>query len=77
VTLAGNTITGNVPGGPTAVQGGVVVMTGLGGTPPTNNKVVGNLIVGNDPDLFWDSAGSGNTFKGNRCQTSSPPGLCH
>jgi hypothetical protein len=77
VTVAANTITGNVPGGSTAAQGGVVVMTGLGGTAPTNNKVVGNLIVGNDPDLFWDSAGSGNTFKGNRCQTSSPPGLCH
>jgi hypothetical protein len=52
-------------------------MTGLGGTGPTNNKVVENLIVGNDPDVFRDSAGSGNTFKGNRCQTSSPPGLCH
>jgi Right handed beta helix region len=77
VTVAGNTITGNVPGGSTAAQGGVVVMTGLGGTAPTSNKVVGNLIVGNDPDLFRDSAGSGNTFTGNRCPTSSPPGLCH
>jgi hypothetical protein len=74
VTVAGNTITGNVPGGPTAVQGGVVVMTGLGGTPPTNNKVVGNLIVGNDPDLFWDSAGSGNTFKGTAARRAARRG---
>ena len=77
VTLTGNLITGNVPSADTAFQGGVVVTTGLGGTPPTNNHVHGNTILNNEPDLFWDGSGTGNAFQGNRCQTSSQAGLCH
>ena len=76
VTVAGNIITGNVPSAESDLSGGVVVTTGLGGTPPTNNHVHGNRIVHNQPDLFWDGSGTGNAFQGNRCQTSSPPGLC-
>src|SRR5205085_2068127 len=38
VALTGNQINGNVPSAETAFQGGVVVTTGPGGTPPTNNR---------------------------------------
>jgi nitrous oxidase accessory protein NosD len=77
VSLSGNLITGNVPSGESAFSGGVVVTTGIGGTPPTGNQVHGNVILHNQPDLFWDGTGTGNDFKGNVCQTSTPPGLCH
>jgi parallel beta-helix repeat protein len=38
-------------------------------------KVVRNTAFDNEPDLFWDEAGA-NTFKNNRCETSTPAGLC-
>ncbi|MBX6762397.1 MAG: right-handed parallel beta-helix repeat-containing protein [Rubrobacteraceae bacterium] len=76
VSLAGNSITGNVASGSSIVRGGVVVVRGLGGTPPKDNSVVGNTIVRNGPDIFWDGSGSGNRFVGNRCNTSVPGGLC-
>jgi hypothetical protein len=76
VRVVGNAITGNVPSGETRFSGGVVVAAGVGGTAPTDNRVHGNLILRNQPDLFWDGSGTGNTFSGNRCQESSPPGLC-
>lgn len=76
VTVAGNQVTGNVPGGPTAFSGGVVVVTGVGGTPPSDNVVTHNVVLHNQPDLFWDGTGTGNTFAGNLCQTSDPGGLC-
>ena len=76
VTIAGNRITGNVPSGDTAFSGGVIVGTGIGGTAPTGNQVHGNTLLNNQPDLSWDGTGTGNAFRGNRCQTSSPAGLC-
>lgn len=76
VTITGNRIAGNVASGPSPFTGGVVVVTGIGGTAPTNNAVSHNVIVHNDPDLFWDESGSGNTFSGNTCKTSVPEGLC-
>jgi parallel beta-helix repeat protein len=76
VTITGNRITGNIPTGPTPFSGGVVVVTGIGGTAPTNNVVSHNAILDNDPDLFWDETGSGNSFTGNTCVTSVPVGLC-
>jgi hypothetical protein len=76
VKINGNRITGNVPSGDTTFSGGVVLASGFGGTPPTNNRLQGNHILGNDPDIFWDETGSGNIFKGNNCDTSSPVGLC-
>ena len=79
--LTGNQISGNVPSGPTAVSGGVVVATdpfGFGGTrKPTNNSVTGNLFGHNKPDIFWDKSGSGNRFLGNLCDTSVPSSLCN
>ena len=77
VNVTGNLITGNVPSGESAISGGVVVTSGIGGTLPTGNHVRGNAVFHNQPDLFWDGSGTGNAFQGNLCQTSSPPGLCH
>jgi parallel beta-helix repeat protein len=78
VSLSGNTITGNRPSGPTAfLEGGGVIVRGLGRAVPKDNAVVGNTILDNRPeDIFWDRSGSGNRFAGNRCGTSVPGGLC-
>jgi nitrous oxidase accessory protein NosD len=74
--VMGNLITGNVPPGPTAFSGGVAVVRDFLGAAPENNLVQGNVVLGNQPDLFWDGSGSGNLFRGNRCRTSDPAGLC-
>jgi parallel beta-helix repeat protein len=75
--IQGNHIIGNVPSGPTAFSGGVVVSKGFkGGTAPTNNTVVGNTILRNKPDIFWDKSGSGNRLEPNICKTSKPGRLC-
>jgi hypothetical protein len=71
-----NQIMHNVPSGPTGFSGGVVVMSGFKGTPPTNNTVMGNTILRNKPDIFWDKSGSGNRLKPNDCKTSKPERLC-
>lgn len=76
VTVRGNLITGNVPSGPTERKGGVVVVSGDAGTPPTDNVIRGNIILRNEPDLFWDGTGTGNVFAPNACRTSVPDGLC-
>jgi parallel beta-helix repeat protein len=77
VKLQGNHIHGNVPSGPSALHpGGVVLVRGFGGTPPTDNSVVGNTIRRNRPDIFWDKSGSGNRFAANNCKTSKPSSLC-
>jgi nitrous oxidase accessory protein NosD len=76
VEVRGNDITGNAPTGPSAFSGGVVVVRGLGGTPPANNAVIGNRILNNDPDIFWDRSGTNNRFSGNNCRTSVPARLC-
>src|SRR5436190_110449 len=77
VNITGNLITGNVPSGETAFSGGVVVASGIGNTPPTDNQVHGNVVLHNQPDLFWDGTGTGNAFQGNRCESSVPARLCH
>jgi hypothetical protein len=79
VKINGNLITGNVPSAETNFSGGIVVTSGPGdpATAPADNRVHGNQILRNDPDLFWDGTGSGNSFRGNICHTSTPPGLCH
>jgi nitrous oxidase accessory protein NosD len=61
-TVVANTITGNVPSAETAIRGGVTVMSEPGGVPAERNTVAGNLIAGNDPDIFWDHTGAGNVF---------------
>lgn len=76
VTVRANSITGNTPGGDTDFAGGVLLVSGDGGTPPTDNTISGNLVLRNAPDLFWDETGSGNVFRRNLCRTSQPTGLC-
>jgi hypothetical protein len=62
---------------------GIYVATGL--SAPDNDRIVGNRVhvapgrgeTAGAIDLFWD--GTGNPpplFQANRCQTSTPPGLC-
>jgi nitrous oxidase accessory protein NosD len=78
--VTANHLSGNVPSGPSAVSGGVVVATDpfFGETiKPTNNSVVGNHFGRNKPDIFWDETGSGNRFVGNLCNTSVPSSLCN
>ena len=79
VQINGNLITGNAPSADTKFSGGVVVASGPGdpATAPADNQVHGNRILHNHPDVFWDGTGSGNSFRGNLCQTSTPAGLCH
>jgi hypothetical protein len=74
--IKSNQIMHNVPSGPTGFSGGVVVMSGFKGTPPTNNTVTGNTILRNKPDILWDKSGSGNRLKPNNCKTSKPGSLC-
>jgi parallel beta-helix repeat protein len=78
--VTGNHLSGNVPSGPTAVSGGVVVGVDplFGGTTkPMNNSVIGNHFGRNKPDIFWDEFGSGNRFLGNLCNSSVPSRLCN
>jgi hypothetical protein len=76
VEIHGNHILGNVPSDPAAHSGGVVAVRGIEGTPPTHNTVIGNTILRNEPDIFWDESGSGNRFAPNNCETSVPKGSC-
>jgi hypothetical protein len=77
VKIRGNLVLKNVPSGPPALSGGVVLVRGIEGTAPKNNSVVGNVILRNHPDIFWDRSGSGNRFVGNLCNTSVPSSLCN
>ncbi len=76
--VSGNLIKNNVPSQPVPFAGGVAIVNA--GTPgaeaPSNNTVQGNVILGNQPDLFWDGTGTGNVLQPNHCQTSTPDGLC-
>src|SRR5215204_3662033 len=78
--VTANHLSGNVPSGPTAFSGGVVVSTDpfFGGSAKLrNNSVIGNHFGRNKPDIFWDKSGSGNRFLGNLCNTSVPSRLCN
>jgi Right handed beta helix region len=77
-TLVGNIIRDNTPTGEVPFSGGVVVIDpGIpGANPPSGNTVRGNVILGNEPDIFWDGSGDGNVFRANLCETSVPDGLC-
>jgi hypothetical protein len=77
VKIRANHVLKNVPSGPPALSGGVVLVRGIEGTAPKNNSVVGNVILRNHPDIFWDRSGSGNSFLGNLCNTSVPTRLCN
>jgi parallel beta-helix repeat protein len=78
--VRGNHLSGNVPSGPTAVSGGVVVGVDplFGGTTkPRDNSIVANNFGRNKPDIFYDESGTGNRFRANNCNKSIPAGLCN
>ena len=64
-TVVANVVRDNVPSGESAVSAGVAVLAEPGGTPAEHNVVTGNVIAGNDPDILWDGAGSGNVLRRN------------
>jgi nitrous oxidase accessory protein NosD len=77
-SVTNNSVTGNSKGSnPSAVSGGILVMTLPGGsTAPQNDTIKNNHLSDNRPfDLFWDMTGTAK-FTGNQCKTSSPGGLC-
>jgi nitrous oxidase accessory protein NosD len=76
VLIRSNWITGNTPSAATQFQGGVLIVSGMGGTAPMNNTVRHNVIRNNDPDVFWDGTGTGNVVTHNLCHTSTPSSLC-
>jgi parallel beta-helix repeat protein len=78
--VTANHLSGNVPSGPTAVSGGVVVAVSPyfdGTAKPRNNSIIGNHFGRNKPDIFYDKSGSGNRFIGNLCNSSVPSRLCN
>jgi parallel beta-helix repeat protein len=78
--VTANHLSGNVPSGPTAVSGGVVVAVSPyfdGTAKPRNNSIIGNHFGRNKPDIFWDKSGTGNRFVANHCNTSVPTSLCN
>jgi nitrous oxidase accessory protein NosD len=74
--VTANVINGNLPTGETSFSGGVVLAAVPDGPPATNNTITRNIVVHNDPDLFWDDSGTDNLFDHNVCRTSSPADLC-
>src|SRR5439155_17438985 len=76
----GNVVNDNLGSGPSPLAwGGVAVVSSIpfGGSPASDNRITDNRLHGNEPfDLSDDGAGTGNRFDGNRCDTSSPAGLC-
>jgi parallel beta-helix repeat protein len=74
-----NEVWGNVPGGPSAFSGGIVLVSGTiaGASDPTNTAINYNHAWNNsDHDIFWDRSGSGITFFQNECGTSDPAFIC-
>jgi parallel beta-helix repeat protein len=76
--VSGNVIKSNVPSQQVPFAGGVAILDAgsPGAEAPSNNVVKGNVILGNEPDLFWDGTGTGNVLQPNVCRTSTPDGLC-
>jgi hypothetical protein len=62
-------------------SGGIVVASASAltkGSDPDFDTIIRNTAFGDHPaDLIWDGTGTGVRFKGNRCHTSVPAGLCH
>jgi nitrous oxidase accessory protein NosD len=77
--VAHNTVAGNT--GKQFNSGGIVVLSAKAiskGSNPNFDTIAYNTAFRNHPaDLIWDGTGIGVHFKGNRCQTSTPAGLCH
>ncbi|HEX4725576.1 MAG TPA: right-handed parallel beta-helix repeat-containing protein [Pseudonocardiaceae bacterium] len=75
--IAGNTTNGNV--GQQALSGGIVMDSGAPyqGLDESNDVIGGNSAHNNGPvDMQWDQLGTGISYEGNNCATSTPSGLC-
>jgi nitrous oxidase accessory protein NosD len=71
-----NTVLGNVAVHASIASGGILVVKGVGGTPPAGDIVRRNTASGNTPaDVLWDGSGS-VTIGDNNCKTSQPAGSC-
>ncbi len=76
VRVERNTVTGNRDLHPSLISGGIIVISGFGGSTPLGDVIRDNRAFGNSPfDLLWDQTGN-PAFLGNRCGASSPSGLC-
>jgi hypothetical protein len=91
IELRANWVLTNHPGGePSLINdvplaGGIVVVStanvsvfpGFYGGVAEHNSIVNNAVLDNHPfDLVYDGLGTGNHFVFNRCDTSTPAGLC-
>jgi hypothetical protein len=82
VTFEHNTVKGNkqVAGGAPNEGGGILLFSTResdGGNVPLGNTIRNNTAFNNSPvDIAYDQSGSGNTFPGNFCDTSSPAFIC-
>jgi Right handed beta helix region len=65
VRLTGNTISDNVPTGPTFISAGVAVAIGDSGTAPENISIHGNRMIGNIEDVFSDDSAVNLKASGN------------
>ena len=69
-TAAGASVTGNVITG--SATFGIALFYGS-----SDNSIANNLVTHSGQyDLYWDESGTGNSWTGNVCKTSSPSGLC-
>ena len=78
-TVGFNATNDNDPTGPTVWSGGIVLAssTQFGGTNARGNLIRFNESHQNaDWDVFWDEKGTGNQFRSNDCETSSPAFIC-
>lgn len=70
-----NSIRGNVGASP--LSGGILLFKSFVGATNTDNVIRDNEVRGNKPaDLANQGTGTGNSFVGNRCETSQPAGMC-
>ncbi|MGI8961371.1 MAG: right-handed parallel beta-helix repeat-containing protein [Bryobacteraceae bacterium] len=91
IVLRENRVRENQPGGDPSIihgvplAGGIVVVStadvslfpGYYGSVAAHNIILNNTVRHNQPfDLVYDGLGTGNHFVSNRCETSSPAGLC-
>jgi Right handed beta helix region len=91
IVLRDNRVRENKPGGAPSIihgvplAGGIVVVStadvsifpGFYGSDASHNIIFKNTVLHNRPfDLVYDERGTGNHFVFNRCETSSPDGLC-
>jgi hypothetical protein len=71
--VTGNRIDGHTPAGYGA---GLVITDGASAAPASDNTVRNNSFADNTLDILFDTAGSGNTIRNNRCTSSHPAELC-